>query len=130
MSEKEKMDLGKPNKDLKGLIGGEANQDGRIREQRDDSFVCPVCGKLITGKYLPDIQGYIVERLYSAEGFRIISQTVLECDFEHFYDQEKDEMLEKRHSLVATVETAFDRSGKCHQFNILEFRPAEHEIGD
>lgn len=39
-------------------------------------------------------------------------------------------MLEERHSLVATVETAFDRSGKCHQFDILEIRPAEHEIGE
>lgn len=80
MSEKEKMDLGKPNKDLKGRTEGEASQDGRIREKKGDSFICPVCGKLITGKYLPDIQGYIVERLYSAEGFRVISQTVLECD--------------------------------------------------
>ncbi|KYK34486.1 MAG: hypothetical protein HXS46_02195 [Theionarchaea archaeon] len=126
MSEKEKIDLGKPNKDLKGRTGEETNQDGRIREKKDDSFVCPVCGKLISGKYLPDIQGYIEERLYSAGGFRVISQTILECDFEHFYDQEKDEMLEERHSLVATVETAFDTSGKCHQFNILEIRPAQN----
>ncbi|MBU7013085.1 MAG: hypothetical protein HXS46_20585 [Theionarchaea archaeon] len=109
---------------------GIREQDDKTLEKRDDGFICPVCGKLISGRYLPDIQGYIEERLYSAGGFRVISQTVLECDFEHFYDQEKDEMLEERHSLVATVETAFDRSGKCYQFNILEIHPAEHEIGD
>jgi len=109
---------------------GDRDQNHKIQEQRDDSFICPVCGKLISGKYLPDIQGYIEERLYFAGGFRVISQTILECDFEHFYDQEKDEMLEEHHSLVATVETAFDTSGKCYQFNISEIRPAEHEIGD
>lgn len=49
-----------------------------------------------------DVQGYIKKRLYSTGGFRIISQTILECDFEHFYDQ----------------------------FTILEIRLAEHKIGD
>jgi len=61
--------------DCADKCNGDKDRNHKIQEQRDDSFVCPVCGKLISGKYLPDVQGYIVERLYSAGGFRVISRT-------------------------------------------------------
>ena len=76
-------------------------------------------------EYLPDKKGFIDERLYYFDDFRVIAGTVLECDFYHVYDEEEDTMLEESHELTATVKVAFDKSGKCTAFDIVDVRPAD-----
>jgi len=93
------------------------------REKR--FFVCPVCGKSMSEKFLPDKKGFIDERLYAVGGFRIIAHTVLECDFIHFWDEDADGTVDDPHDLTATVDVEFDQAGKCTGFVIVEIRPAE-----
>jgi hypothetical protein len=92
--------------------------------ERKVQAVCPVCGKLISEEYLPDVRGFIDERLYYIGDVRITSATVLECDFFHFYDEEEDAVLENPHLLTAVVEAEFDHCGTCTAFEIVEIHPA------
>lgn len=92
--------------------------------QKRKQIACPVCGKPISQTYLPDKRGFIDERLYETEGFRVIADTVLECDFYHLYDEEEDKALEEPHDLIAVVKVAFDRLGTCTAFDIVEIHPA------
>ncbi len=98
--------------------------------QKKMQIACPVCGKPMSEEYLPDKKGFIDERLYYLNGFRIIAATVLECDFYHVYDEEEDTTLEEPHELTATVNVAFDKSGECTAFDIVEVRPADKIPGD
>ena len=127
MSKKEKIDLGKPKEDSKRCTEGDTDQDGKIGEKK--SFFCPVCGKPMSEKYLPDKKGYIDERLYAVGEFRIIAKTVLECDFIHFWDEEIDGTVDDPHDLTATVDVVFDKSGECTAFDIVKVCPAEKTGG-
>ncbi len=100
-------------------------RDTNPPSQKKLQIACPVCGKVMSEKYLPDTKGFIDERLYFCNGFRVIAATVLECDFYHVYDEEEETMLEEPHDLTATVNVAFDKSGKCTAFDITEVRPAD-----
>ena len=101
----------------------DTTEDGNLGEKK--SFVCPVCGKPMSEKYLPDKRGFIDERLYFFDDFRVIAGTVLECDFYHFYDEEEDRTVREPHELTATVNVAFDKCGECTAFDIVEIRPIE-----
>ena len=125
MPREENVDLGKPKENSKRCADGDTGQDGNLPEKKDERFVCPVCGKPMSEKYLPDKKGYIDERLHAVGEFRIIAKTVLECDFIHFWDEELDGTVDEPHDLTATVDVAFDKSGECTGFDIVKIRPAE-----
>ena len=103
----------------------EKMQEGGGTVKRKKKFACPVCGKLLHEKNLPDKKGFIDERLYHVGGFRIIANTVLECDFIHFWDEEEDRTVDEPHDLTATVDVAFDQAGECTDFVIVEIHAAE-----
>ena len=103
----------------------EKMQEGGGTVEREKNFVCPICGKPMSEKFLPDKKGFIDERLYHVGGFRIIAHTVLECDFIHFWDEEEDGTVDEPHDLTATVDVAFDQAGECTGFVIVEICPAE-----
>ena len=108
-------------------LGFRAHTDwetGSFLQEKKIRAFCPVCGKLISEKYLPDVEGFIDERLYYIGDVRIISAAVLECDFFHFYDEEEEVVLEDPHSLTAVVNTEFDHCGTCTTFEIVEIHPA------
>ncbi len=123
MPRKENVDLGKPKKNSKRCTE-DTDQDGKLQEKKE-KFFCPICGKPMSEKFLPDKKGFIDERLYHVGGFRVIAHTVLECDFIHFWDEEEDRTVDEPHDLTATVDVAFDQAGECTGFVIVEIRPAE-----
>jgi hypothetical protein len=88
-----------------------------------DKTVCPVCGKQISSKFLPDAQGFITENLYHIGNVRLVSKTTLECDFFHFFNEEEDITLEDPHSLTAIVVADFDCFGECTSFDIVDIVP-------
>ena len=87
--------------------------------------ICPICGEIISEEYLPDINGFVDERLYWSGEIRITSGVTLECDFFHFFNEEEGLTLEEPHLLTAEVEAFFDQTGKCLTFNIVEIRKKE-----
>ncbi len=92
--------------------------------KREKKFTCPVCGKLLHEKNLPDMESVIYDNLYYRGGVRIGSPRVLlYCDFEHRYDEERF-TIENPHSLVGVVDAEFDQ-GECTDFAIAKIRPAE-----
>ena len=108
-----------------GVMGNDHHpeRDEDLLSQKRKQIACPVCGKPMSEKYLPDKKGFIDERLYYFDDFRVIANTVLECDFYHFYDEEEDRVLEEPHELVAVVNVAFDKLGTCTAFDIIEIHP-------
>ncbi|MBU7017998.1 MAG: hypothetical protein HXS44_10845 [Theionarchaea archaeon] len=88
-----------------------------------DNVVCPVCGKQISSKFLPDMQGFITENLYHNGNVRLVSKTTLECDFFHFFFEEEDITLEDPHPLTAVVVADFDFFGECVSFEIVDIVP-------
>ena len=93
------------------------------------TFVCPVCGRLLHEKNLPDMESIIYDNLYDQGGVRIGSPKVrLYCDFEHCYDEEGFTM-ENPHNLVGAVDAEFDQAGDCTTFVLVEIHPAkEREV--
>ena len=90
----------------------------------EKKFVCPVCGKLLHEKNLPDMESVIYDNLYYRGGVRIASPKVqLYCYFDHRYDEERF-TIENPHSLVGVVDAEFDQ-GECTGFVIAKIRPAE-----
>ncbi|MBU7018140.1 MAG: hypothetical protein HXS44_11580 [Theionarchaea archaeon] len=88
-----------------------------------DKMVCPVCGRQMSSKFLPDIQGFIIENLYHIGNVRLTSKVKMECDFFHFFNEEEDMTLENPHSLTAMVAADFDCFGKCVSFDIVDIVP-------
>ena len=88
-----------------------------------NKMVCPVCGKQISSKFLPDAQGFIIENLYHIGNVRLVSKVIMECDFFHFYNEEEDRTLEDPHSLTAIVSADFDCFGECVNFDIVDIAP-------
>jgi len=106
---------------------GTDNTDGNFREKK--SPICPVCGNLLHERNLPDMEGIIYDNLYHQGRVRIGSPKVrLYCDFEHCFDEEGFTM-DDPHDLVGVIDAAFDQSGECIRFEVIEIRPAEKEVG-
>ena len=72
-------------------MGGDCDAEREKDPLSQVQIACPVCGKLMSEEYLPDKKGFIDERLYYLNGFRIIAATVLECDFYHVCDEEEQQ---------------------------------------
>ena len=99
-------------------------QEGGGTVKREKKFVCPVCGKLLHEKNLPDMESVIYDNLYYRGGVRIASPKVqLYCYFDHRYDEEGF-TIEEPHGLVGVVDAKFDQ-GECTTFAIVEIHPAE-----
>ena len=99
-------------------------QEGGGTVKREKKFVCPVCGKLLHEKNLPDMESVIYDNLYYRGGVRIASPKVqLYCYFDHRYDEERF-TIEEPHGLVGVIDAEFDQ-GECTGFVIVEIRPAE-----
>jgi len=92
-----------------------------IQQKKDVTFVCPVCEKPLHTSNLVDMKSIVEDNLYYVGGVKIVSDTILHCDFEHRYDEEGF-TLENPHPLVATVKAAFDITGDCIHFTIVDIR--------
>ncbi len=100
--------------------------DGNFREKK--SLIYPVCGNLLHERNLLDKESIIYDNLYHQGRVRIGSPRVrLYCDLEHRYDEEGFTM-DDPHDLVGVIDTAFDQSGECIQFEVIEIYPAEKEV--
>ncbi len=83
-------------------------------------IICPVCGKSLTSKNLPDAESLIEEQVYLAETFQIINSiAVLKYTFCHYYDEEEDMPMEDPHEVVSEIRVEFDGSGACTAFDIV-----------
>ena len=85
-------------------------------------FVCPVCRTLLPEDDLVDVKSVIEDNLYYVGGIRIVnSQIELQCNFQHRYSEEGF-TIDEPHNLVAVVTAAFDESGCCILFEIVDIR--------
>ena len=102
---------------------GTEDQDGNLGEKK---FVCPVCGKLLHERNLPDMQSIINDHLYHQGSIRICSSRAqLNFDFKHCYDEEGFRM-DDSHSLVGVVDVEFDQAGDCTRFVLKEIHAADN----
>ena len=90
---------------------------------KDTTLVCPVCGRKISGEYLPNIKGVITHNLYYTGGVKIINSVLtLECTFDHFFDEKEGIPLEEPHTVIASVAATFDKTGNCTVFSIKSIK--------
>ena len=94
----------------------------KSQEHEKGSFVCPVCRKFLHADSLVDMKSIVEDNLYGTGGVLIVNSRVeLHCNFEHRY--EKGFTLDEPHKLMAVVDAAFDRSGACIHFEIVDILP-------
>ena len=92
------------------------------------TFVCPVCGKLVSEPHLSDVQSVIPEGWYFVRRTRIVSsKVVFGIEFDHCHDEEEDSGMEESHIAVTVISAEFDGTGECTVFGILEIRPCDTE---
>lgn len=121
-----------------GKRGSQGQEPGRdtMKDRKDGTeeqdsgekitFVCPVCGKLLHERNLPDMHSIIYDNLYLQGGVRIGSPKVrFYCDFEHCFDEEGLTM-DNPHDLLGVVDAEFGPAGDCTRFSLSDIRAAEN----
>jgi hypothetical protein len=79
-------------------------------------FSCPVCGKPLIVRNLPD-RASIIDDMLQLEGIHFVGEVKIYCDFEHDFDENGDH-IDEPHKLYAVITMRFDESGRCIGFHI------------
>ncbi len=79
-----------------------------------EGFTCPVCGKVLTEKELPDRES-ITDEFCGLHSIHI-SRAILQFDFTHL------DVPEESHRLTALMEIECDEKGMCTRATVLEVR--------
>ena len=115
-----------------GHIGGVnmveemANKEHTGGKQNQKKVICPVCGKVLGEKNLPDYESVITEQLYFAADIQFINcEFLMRYTFEHYYDEEAQMPMEEPHTVKSVIRVRFDESGACTAFDILEVHPGK-----
>jgi hypothetical protein len=120
------MNLSKKDSSKKGST--QENQNRKILQNEGSQVVCPVCGKLLGEKNLPDTRSVIEEGLYYTGNICIVDSDVkVHYDFVHYIDEDTGVAVEEPHHVTAVIQAVFNSTGECTTFNILQILPAQPE---
>jgi hypothetical protein len=102
---------------------------GRVVQNCENVKVCPVCGKELCSQ-LPCRESILGDSLVLTEYICIVnSEITVECRFYHERDEaDEDTFLEEPHKLIAVIRMAFDSSGVCMVFDIVDIRVSDSPV--
>ncbi len=103
---------------------GKKSINGSRQPPSTQGIICPICGKSLN-KNVPTKSEIIDDELYDGEIRIINSRITIKYQFDHYYDEEENMTMEKPHQLTVFIGAAFDSTGVCTVFDILEIRPGE-----
>lgn len=96
-----------------------------VKEISEKEVMCPVCGKLLGKRNLPDAHAAIEDGLYFTGDVCIVnSQVTLHYDFVHYIDEEEGISVKEPHHITAVIQAAFDDTGRCATFHLVQILPS------